>query len=148
MIEVIVCFVYNVLLYHIVWPSPPALPLIHRGLGFLENYRRGNQDVLVKMMAVVHIGGLSGIIVMYVAYKGVVYEKSMQRCLPQEFIFVFIRYFTRAVLSENSCQKRGDSEKVLKRWDGHMRAGGGGFQTFSTLFIIYHSYQMKPRGCM
>ena len=98
----------------------------------MENYRRGNQDVLVKMMAVVHIGGLSGIIVMYVAYKGVVYEKSMQRCLPQEFIFVFIRYFTRAVLSENSCQKRGG----LKYKEGGMAIcaqGGSNLQ-----HTIYH----------
>ena len=40
-------------------------PPIHRGLGFLENYRMGNQDFLAKMMAVDHIGGFSGIIVMY-----------------------------------------------------------------------------------
>ena len=83
-------------------------------------------------MAVVHIGGLSGIIVMYVAYKGVVYEKSMQRCLPQESIFVFIRYFTRPVLSENSCQKRGG----LKYKEGGMAIcaqGGSNLQ-----HTIYH----------
>ena len=43
--------------------------------------------------------------------------------LPDEFIFMFIRYFNRVILLEKSCQKRGVWKKY-KKGDGLM--GGGG----------------------
>ena len=53
--------------------------------------------------------------------------------MPQEFIFVFIRYFIGAILMEKSCQKWRFGEK---RGNGHI--GGlsleGGVQTFCTLW--------------
>ena len=55
--------------------------------------------------------------------------QSMEHCFlvilkiknePHEFVFVFIGYFTGAVLSEKSCQKGGRVGKSIKNGAGHI----------------------------
>ena len=46
--------------------------------------------------------------------------KNEKVTLPHEFVFVFIGYFTGAVLSEKSCQKGGRVGKSIKNGDGHI----------------------------
>ena len=52
--------------------------------------------------------------------------KMKKPTLPHEFIFVFIRYFTGAILSEKFCQKRSFQKKYNK--------GGWGADLFIYLF--------------
>ena len=41
-------------------------------------------------------------------------SKNKEITLPHEFVFVFIRYFIRAILSKKFCQKRGVRKKYKK----------------------------------
>ena len=66
-------------------------------------------------------------------------SKNKRIALPHEFIFMFIRYFSGAILSKKSCQKRG-VWKNIKRGRGWSSSHIGGLpvqgavgQTFCTL---------------
>ena len=56
--------------------------------------------------------------------------------MPHEVIFVFIRYFTGAIMSEKSCQKRGVWKKYVKGvWPYRGVVYKRGVQTFRTLCV-------------
>ena len=50
-------------------------------------------------------------------------SKNEKITLPQEFIFVFIRYFIGAMLLKQSCQKRGFRKKIKRVGWPHREAG-------------------------
>ena len=115
-------------------PPPPLTPLFIKGLGFLKirqifkikvfckNGRRG----CLKHCFSLIMRGFCGSNALYsasIAYKTAVYKKAcntaFQSSKNEEFIVVFIWYFTGVILSENSGQKGMGNSHIGKGLNLH-----------------------------